>query len=231
MADDTTTLHGSKCMSTWNFIAQQYDPTLTCNYIVGNLGMLGRHCLLDLYFVRQLFYVHLIHVLPFKTATANMCTFAKTKLYHSSCENHLKYVGFLWLCCPTTADKSSQLLQQFSWGRTIQLCYPTVEVILMKTIHLVTAIQNVQVSMETMIPPVEEIFGIVLTFPRNPSPDQRCTTNIDVTNSGDDLSCATHALCSNLIGFIFSNKWRDVSWMLSMTTWLLHYRSTEITIH
>jgi hypothetical protein len=89
---------------------------------------------------------------------------------------------------------------------------------------------NVQVSMESVVPPVKEMLGIVLTFPRNLSPDQRYTTSIDMTNSGDDSSCANHALCSNLIGFVLSHKGRDLS-ILSMTTRLLHYRSSEITIN
>jgi hypothetical protein len=45
----------------------------------------------------------------------------------------------------------------------------------------------------------------------DPSHDRRCTTNIDVTISGDDSSCANHALCSNLIGLVLSNKGRDLS--------------------
>jgi hypothetical protein len=119
--------------------------------MLGNLEMLGRQHLLELYFLRQLFYVHLIPVIPHKTITANMHIFAKTKLYHSSCENHTKYIGLLGLCCPSTADNCSQLLQQFSWGWTIELRYPSVEALLVRTIQLVAAIQNVQVSMETVV--------------------------------------------------------------------------------
>jgi hypothetical protein len=92
--------------------------------------------------------------------------------------------------------------------------FPNMEAFLMATIHLVTAIQNVQVSIETvvpLVPLVEESFGIALTFPSKPSSDQRCTTNIDMMNSVDNSFCAKHDLCSNLIGFMLFNKVRDLS--------------------
>jgi hypothetical protein len=81
----------------------------------------------------------------------------------------------------------------------------------MGTISLVTAIQNVQISMETVVPQVEESFGIVLMFPGNPNPDQRHTTNIDMMDSGDDSSCKNYAVSSNLIGFVLSKNGRDIS--------------------
>jgi Glycosyl hydrolase family 81 C-terminal domain len=154
---------------------QRYDESFTHNYMVGNLGMLDAVC--STYFAKELFYVHLINVIPVTAITAEV--FDKdyvTEQYKNViavAEIPSAWQGYA-VCNEAMSDPN------IAWGKAVTMLSSQMDSGLSKSqvLYFISSLPDFQ--------PPDDVFD--------------ATSASSNDNSGLSSSCESHSKCTGLIG-------------------------------
>jgi hypothetical protein len=159
---------------------QRYDSSFTQNYMVGNLGMLDAVC--STYFARELFYVHLINVIPVTAITAEIFDkYYVTQQYQNviaASEIPSAWQGYA-VCNQAMADPNA------AWEKALSLLSSQMDSGLSKSqvLYFISSLPDFQPPDTTL------------------DPNSSSSSNGEIIDYNNDSSlCKSHVQCQGLLG-------------------------------